>query len=240
VLNSLTGSGVKFIDFMKTRNLQMLPLTIAALAVLALTAGNAMAQNSPTSATTVAPPAAAVQAVPQLSYGVPEVLQLSQAKVSDSVIINYVQNSGNNYGLNAAQIIYLKQQGISSDVINAMINQRSQSAQPAPTSQSYSADANTPQTTTATQPAVTYVQSVPTSSVYVIPDSQTYYYNNWLYYHNPYYGYYPAYYYPYPAVSVSFGWGGGWGGYRGGWHGGGHDGGFHGGGGSHGGGGWHH
>lgn len=218
----------------------MLPLTIAALAVLALTAGNAMAQNSPTSATTVAPPAAAVQAVPQLSYGVPEVLQLSQAKVSDSVIINYVQNSGNNYGLNAAQIIYLKQQGISSDVINAMINQRSQSAQPAPTSQSYSADANTPQTTTATQPAVTYVQSVPTSSVYVIPDSQTYYYNNWLYYHNPYYGYYPAYYYPYPAVSVSFGWGGGWGGYRGGWHGGGHDGGFHGGGGSHGGGGWHH
>jgi len=137
------------------------------------------------------------------------------------------RNSGNNYGLNAAQIIYLKQQGISSDVINAMINQRSQSAQPASTaaatSQSYNADANTPQTTTPSQPAVTYVQSVPTSSVYVVPDTQTYYYNNWLYYHNPYYGYYPGYYYPYPAVSVSFGWGGGW-------HGGGHDGGVHGGG----------
>ncbi len=227
---------------MKTRNLQTLPLTVVALAVLALTAGNAVAQNAPTSTTTAAPPAAAVQAVPQLSYGVPEVLQLSQAKVSDSVIISYVQNSGNNYGLNAAQIIYLKQQGISSDVINAMINQRSQSAQPASTaaatSQSYNADANTPQTTTSSQPAVTYVQSVPTSSVYVVPDTQTYYYNNWLYYHNPYYGYYPGYYYPYPAVSVSFGWGGGWGGYRGGWHGGGHDGGFHGGGPR--GGGWHH
>ena len=236
---------------MKTRTFQKPPLTIIALTVLALVAGNAVAQNSPTSTATTVPPPAATPAVPQLSYGVPEVLQLSQAKVGDSVIINYVRNSGNNYGLDAAQIIYLKQQGVSSDVINVMLDQRSQSAQTASTataatSQS-SADANNAQTSTATAPpTVTYVQTVPTSSVYVVPDTQTYQYNNWLYSHSPYYGnyYYPAYnYYWYPPVTVSFGWGGGWGGYRGGWHGGGHDGGFHGGGphggGSHGGGGRH-
>jgi len=224
---------------MKTRNFQKLPLTIVTLAALTLAASNAVAQNSPTSTTTQ--PAAASQAAPQLSYGVPEVLQLSQAKVGDSTIITYIQNSGNNYGLNAAQIIYLRQQGVSDTVINAMLNQRSQTAQtPATTSQPVDASADNAQASTATtQPTVTYVQTVPSSTVYVIPDTQTYYYNNWLYYHSPYYGYYPTYYYPYPAVSVSFGWGGGWGGYRGGYHSGWHSsGGYHGS--YHGGGGWHH
>jgi len=215
---------------MKTRNFQKLRLTLVALTMLALAAGNVRAQNSTTSTTTstAATPAAA-KAAPQLSYGVPEVLQLSQAKVGDSTIITYIQNSGNNYGLNAAQIIYLRQQGVSDAVINAMLNQRTQTAQTtSTTATSQSADSsayNTQIPTPTPAPTVTYVQTVPASTVYVIPDTQTYDYNTWLYYHSPYYGYYPAYYWPYPAVSVSFGWGGGWGGYRGGWHGGG---------------GWHH
>jgi hypothetical protein len=224
---------------MKTRTFQKPPLTIVALALLALMTGNAVAQNSPTSTTTAVPPAAASPAAPQLSYGVPQVLQLSQAKVGDSTIITYIRNSGNNYGLDAAQIIYLKQQGVSSDVINAMLTQRSQSVQTtstaAATPPSYSADASNPQTSSATTPAATYVQTAPSSTVYVIPDTQTYQYNDWVYYRSPYYGYdyYPAYNYWYPPVSISFGWGGGWGGRWGGWHGGGHDGGFHGGGGHH-------
>ena len=121
-------------DFMKTRTFQILPLTIVVLAALALAAGNAVAQDSTTTTTaaTTAQPAAVSQAAPQLSYGVPEVLQLSQAKVGDSTIITYVRNSGNNYGLNAAQIIYLRQQGVSDAVINTMLNQRSQSAKPRP------------------------------------------------------------------------------------------------------------
>ena len=216
---------------MKTRIFQKPRLTVVALTVLALVAGNALAQNSTTSTTTQ--PVAASQATPQLSYGVPEVLQLSQAKVGDSTIIAYIRNSGNNYGLDAAQIIYLRQQGVSDAVINAMLNQRTQAAQTtstATTSQSVDSSAYNTQVPTPTPaPTVTYVQTVPSSSVYVIPDTQTYYYDNWFYSQGPYYGYYPAYYWPYPAVSVSFGWGGGWGGYRGGWHGG-----------WHGGGGWHH
>ena len=116
---------------MKTRNFQKPRLTIITLAALGLMAGSATAQNS--TANTAAQPAAATQAaVPQLSYGVPEILQLSQAKIGDSTIIAYVQNSGNNYGLNAAQIIYLRQQGVSDAVVNAMLKQRSQSAPTAP------------------------------------------------------------------------------------------------------------
>lgn len=239
---------------MKTRNFPALQLTIIALTVLALAAGNSLAQDSAVPATTTTvQPAAASQTAPQLSYGVPEVLQLSQAKVGDSVIVNYIQNSGNNYGLNAAQIIYLRQQGVSDTVINTMLNQprtlSGQSAQVASTATTSSSDnsgAYSTQPSSATaQPTVT-VETVPTSTVYVVPDTQTYYYNNWLYSRSPYYyfGNYPSYGYcwPYPAVSVSFGWGGYWGGDRGGWH---VDrdhfrGGWRGGGGWHRSGGWHH
>ena len=35
----------------------------------------------------------------------------------------YIKNSGNSYGLNADQIIYLRQQGVSDAVITAMLNQ---------------------------------------------------------------------------------------------------------------------
>ncbi len=226
---------------MKTRTLQSLVLTITAVAAVSLLAGNAVAQDSSTATTTsqaapaAAQPAAASQAAPQLSYGVVQILQLSQAKVGDSTIIAYIRNSGNNYGLDTAQIIYLKQQGVSSDVVDTMLNQRTQTAQSTAqtaTSQTASQDTYSAQTATATvQPTVSYVQTAPPQTVYVIPDTQTYdYYANNPYYY-PYYGYYG---WPYPPVSFSFGWGGYYGGgYRGG-------GGWHGGGGFHGGGGHHH
>ncbi|HVU07074.1 MAG TPA: hypothetical protein VHG89_00865 [Verrucomicrobiae bacterium] len=196
-------------------------LAAVILTGVALSASTVLAQetNVPAAQAT----ATTTVTAPQLSYGVPQILQLSQAKVSDSTIITYIQNSGNSYGLDANQIIYLRQQGVSDAVLNTMLSQRGPQAQPtvssapAPQSQvSSDVAAQTPNAVVA--PAVTYVQTVPTSSVYIIPDTQTYnYYAN---YYRPYY-YYP--YYPYPAVNFSFGWGGGWrggyGGYhRGGWH----------------------
>ena len=60
---------------------------------------------------------------PPLSYGVPHILQLSQAGVANDIITAYIPNSGNSYGLDANQIIYLKQQGISDNVLTAMLNQ---------------------------------------------------------------------------------------------------------------------
>jgi hypothetical protein len=151
-----------------------------------------------------------------------------QANVGNDTIIAYIKNSGTSYGLNADQIIYLKQQGVADGVITAMLNQPKPGVAaytpPVPSPPPTAAPAVAAVPTPTPAPTVTYVQAAPPTTYYY---SQPYYY--------PYY--YPSYA-VYPAVSLSFGWGGGWGGYYhggygGGWHGGGY-------GGWHGGGGWHH
>lgn len=201
---------------MKTRNFQK-PL-LAAIAGLALLAGNILAQDSTAANSTPA----AVQSAPQLSYGVPQVLQLSQAKVSDGTIVAYIRNSGTIYALDANQIVYLKQQGVSDTVLNTMLNQRQNVVNNAAQTAPQPASAQAPNAVV--QPTVTY-STVPSSSVYVIPDTQTYRYD--AYYYQPdYYPNYGYYGWSYPAVSLSFGFGGG---YHGGYHGGGFHGGSHGG-----------
>jgi hypothetical protein len=204
---------------MKTQNFKKSFLAVAAVTGLALSAMTVSAQDSSNAtANQTAPQAAPIQ----LSYGVSQIVQLAQAKVSDSTILTFVQNSGNSYGLDANQIIYLRQNGVSDAVVSAMLNQPKNVA----ANQTASQTANTQNATAVAPPVTTYVQSAPASSVYVVPDTQTYYYDS---YYQPYY--YPNYYYPYygwgyPAVSLSFGFGGRWGG---GFHGGGfHGGGFHG------------
>ena len=234
---------------MKTNNLKNLAACVAA-ASLTLTPFPGLAQDSSTNtrpavttaqadSATIAP--AAPAAAPQLAYGVGQILQLSQAKVGDDTIVAYIRNSGNSYGLNADQIIYLRQQGLSSAVLNAMLSH------PAPGVLNSAPAVPLPSTPA---PAVSYPQPVASSStvgpsVSAIDPSAAaaaataYYYQPYYYSSYPYYTYpcyYPAYGF-YPGVSVSFGWGGrwgGWGGYHGGWGGyhGGWGGGFHGG--------WHH
>jgi len=204
-------------------------MAIAALGGMTLSAPMVLAQDaSALAATNTSAPASVptASATPPLGYGVSQILQLSQAKVSDDTIIAFVKNSGNSYGLSADQIIYLQKQGLSSAVITAMLNQPRPGAlastpapamtatdvpapaSPAPAAPDYTQSA----TSTATvAPAVTYVETQPAT---------TYYYPYYYSYGYPYY--YPAYGY-YPGVSVSLGWGrggGGWhgGGFRGGWH----------------------
>ena len=205
---------------MKTRTSPGLFLTVTITAMLVLAARNVPAQDSTTTS-------AAQTAPVQLSYGVSQIIQLSKAKVSNDTIVNYIRNSGSSYGLEASQIVYLKQQGVSDNVINTMLNQPRQVAPAAP-QPAYSTASST--ATVVAPPAVTYVQTapayVPSSTVYVIPDTQTYNYD--AYYYQPYYyPYYGGWYYP--PVSFSFGFGGGyrggWGGYHGGW--GGYHGGWH-------------
>ncbi len=189
---------------------------LAAMAVggLAWLASTTLAQDS--SAANTVQPAAVNAPVPQLAYGVSQIQQLAQAKVGDDTIIAYIKNAGNSYGLNADQIIYLRQQGISDAVITTMLNQpRPGVAAATPTTPAPQPVASTAyggQVSTATvAPTVTYVQTVPAT---------TYYYSQ------PYY--YPAYAW-YPPVTFSFGWYGGWhgGGWHGGWQGGGWHGGWH-------------
>ncbi|HEX5397801.1 MAG TPA: hypothetical protein VFY06_01995 [Verrucomicrobiae bacterium] len=235
---------------MKTRNISKPLLATAVFTILMFAAGNMAAQEPTASSEPVvaiqpastSQPAAAVQPAPQLSYGVPQVLQLVEAKVSDNIIVTYIQNSGTIYSLSPGEIVYLKQQGASDAVLNAMMNQRnrvlgSTETAAAPANSSASASpASTGNQAAAPAPPVAYVPAQ-SSTVYVIPDTQTYRYNAWYYGATPYY-YYPYPYYNWPAVSLSFGWGSynySGGGYHGGYYGGS----WHGGGGYHGGGGWH-
>ena len=204
---------------MKKRTASSLFLALAITAVLALAARNVTAQDSATSAAQTAPV--------QLSYGVSQIIQLSQAKVSEDTIVNYIRNSGSSYGMDAGQIVYLKQQGVSDTVINTMLSQ----PRPAPTAPQpdNSTVSPAPVATVVASAAATYVPAQ-SSTVYVIPDTQTY--NYYAYGYRPYY--YGGYYSCYPSVSFGFGFGGG---YRGGYYHGGYRGGYRGG--YHGGGGWH-
>lgn len=207
---------------MKIRTASRLFLALSITAVLALAARNVAAQASTASAAPTAPV--------QLSYGVSQIIQLSQANVSEGTIINYIQNSGSSYGLDADQIVYLKQQGVSDTVLNTMLNQ----PRPAAPAANYSAASSAP-TAIVVAPPTTYALA-PASTVYVIPDTQTYNYYGYGYrpYGSRYYctGYSPVYYnscYSGLSFSVGFGsshhggayhvaWGGG---SRGGYHGGG-------------------
>jgi len=191
---------------------------------------------------------------PQMSDAVTQVLELEQAKIADATIIAYVKSSGTSYNLNAAQIIFLQQQGLSDAVITAMLTQPRMGISVAPLQPTTATPAPAPQPMAAAsatsypgatdpsviaQPQTTYVQTAPAPYSY-------------SYYPYPYsysYSYYPYYaWYGWPRVGWPFGWawyGGGWhwgwgwhggsvawhgtwgGGFHGGWGGGGHGGGWH-------------
>jgi hypothetical protein len=151
-----------------------------------------------------------------IPYGVEDVLRLARAKVAEETIVSFIQNSGTVYNLQANDIVYLRNEGVSDRVISAMLEQKrkfiEQSEQNAGAPVSSSPPAQQP---AATQPAPVYVQppvQTAPSSVYVIPypAAPSAYYG--------YYGYYRPYpyYYPYyggywgPSISLGFGFGGGY------------------------------
>lgn len=210
---------------------------MAAIAAVALSAMTVAAQDSATASST-AVSATASPTTPSLSFGVPDVLKLSDAKVSEDTIVSFVQNSSRNYGaLSAAEIVYLHDQGVSERVVSAMLEKRKQWSEAGATAPAQTAAvASAPQYQQAPAPApATHVQPAPPSTVYVVPSTPT----SVDYGYYPYYGDYGC---GFPGLSFSFGY---YGGYRGGYyhgsgyHGGGHHsgGGYHGSGGSHGGGG---
>ena len=216
---------------MKTLSpLAPLSSVIVALACLPLTVARAADTNSaPADATpaqstaAAAAQAPAVVAPPKLPYGVEDVLKLSRAQVGDEIILNYIRNSGTIYALGPQEIVYLRDQGVSDRVVNAMIDQRrlvAQATQPAP---QQPAIANAPLVPDASlapaAPVYGDAQAAPaTSTVYVVPPPS---YSYPYYYPDPYYyGYYGPYwggYYGGPVVSFGFRFGG-HGGFGHGWH----------------------
>ena len=219
-------------------------MTVAVMVLCSQVAPVLRAQdsNSTPASAEVAIPASASETRPvQLSSGVPEILKLGRAHVGDEVIIAFIMNSGRIYHLSASEILYLREQGVSDQVLTAMLsagqNVAATSAQAAPQPVAQPALQPAPTGPTAVwansspQPAPAATQFAP---AYVEAAAPVYAQPSPVYaYPAPYYGYYDSwpYYWGYPSVSFGFAFGRG---YYGGYHGGGyHGGGYHGGGGGH-------
>ena len=219
-------------------------MALAVIVLCSQTAPVLLAQNSspaPASAEAAAPASVSETRTVQLSSGVPEILKLGRAHVGDEVIIAFIMNSGRIYHLSASEILYLREQGVSDQVLTAMLsagqNVAATSAQAAPQPVAQPALQPAPTGPTAVwansspQPAPAATQFAP---AYVEAAAPVYAQPSPVYaYPAPYYGYYDSwpYYWGYPSVSFGFGFGRG---YYGGYHGGGyHGGGYHGGGGGH-------
>jgi hypothetical protein len=218
---------------MKIQGFPKTGLTLAAATIVAFSTANIFAQETnafgpyemsagvPPETPTTAPALSAMPTTP-LSSADAQILQLAQAKISDGTIITFIQNSGTVFGLDASQIVYLKQQGVSEGVINAMLNQRSAMAA-AQQQQQQQQQQQTPPTPDQSAAAQQYAVAQPStpapSTVYIVPDSSASYYNSWA---APYWNSYPGYV---GAWGWPVGWG--WGGWGWGWRGGGFHGGFH-------------
>jgi hypothetical protein len=59
-----------------------------------------------------------------LSYAVEDIIKLSHAGISETVIINFIETSGTLYDLKPRDLIHLRDEGVTDLVINAMIDQR--------------------------------------------------------------------------------------------------------------------
>jgi hypothetical protein len=107
---------------MKTRTSRtglFLGIGAASLMAFAATAQTTAPSETPT------PSASATEAAPaKLPYGVDDVLKLSRAQVSEDITLNYIKNSGTIYSLTPKEIVYLKNEGVSDKVVNAMMDQR--------------------------------------------------------------------------------------------------------------------
>jgi hypothetical protein len=68
-----------------------------------------------------APAYGAVAAAPSLPAGVSEVMKLFRAGLSAGLIVNYINNSALSFYLSADTVIYLQQQGVSEQVVQAML-----------------------------------------------------------------------------------------------------------------------
>jgi hypothetical protein len=223
---------------------------------LAGATSSSQAQSSPAPAAKPAPiiitnaPVGGKGAKPYLSAGVPEILRMHEAGVDKSVLLAFVQSSSVAYHPSAREVIYLRDEGLSPEIISAMLKRggelRDRAAdlqreelrtrqveQPAP-----AAPAPAPAEPAQPQPSTTVVPQT-TQVVYDSTPVYTYPARNYISF--PYYGYgyvRPSWYgYSYANCGSyygpSFGFGYrsacyprlgfsvGFGGYRGGWHGGG-------------------
>lgn len=128
---------------MKTRSWNK--LAVAGLAAFGLSLALVVdSLRAETAATNIAPSRTVAPAQINLPPVPAEVLRMSQAGMSDDVIVAYIQKSDNPYSLDADQIIYLHDLGLSSAVLDALVNHVEATANnsPPPTSNETTDQAN--------------------------------------------------------------------------------------------------
>jgi hypothetical protein len=111
-----TGS-FKRIQHMNTTKLSYSKTTVA-FAVVCITIAVAFWNARSAFGSDAAPPA-------NLSPALQEVVKLAQAHLGDDVITAYIRNSGASYALSADDIVYLKGQGVSQNVISVLLQRGS-------------------------------------------------------------------------------------------------------------------
>ena len=147
----------------------------------------------------------------QLAPALEEVVKLTKAGVSDVVTLAYVKNSGMTYSLDAQDVLRLQEQGVSPQVVTAMLQQGGETRRATEAVNQALAVANatkTQPTTTTTTPTV--VETAPASSVSVtyFGSRPVSYYPSYAHYGPGVGYYYPAYYpryYGYGGPRVAFG-----------------------------------
>lgn len=185
---------------MKSPILKTSLITSLAISVSILQGMSQDAQTTEGSTVTTRPASGPVK----MPYGVEDVLKLSRAQVSEDVILTYIQNTGTIYNLGPKDIVYLKEQGVSDRIVNAMIDQKriasemaaqAQQQQAIAQQQAAAAADNAPITT----PAYSESEPAPASTLYVIPYPTPAY---------PRYSFYAgSYCYPYPYSYYGYGYG---------------------------------
>jgi hypothetical protein len=203
---------------MKTRIWQMIRPMATAGVLLSMTVGAAAQTTSTDAATETA--GSSVSAAPALAPGVEDVVKLAQAQVGDRLILSYVESSPTVYSLDANQVVYLRNAGVSEAVVTAMLDKGKKYSDQAAANTAANTVAQSPATYAApaqvaypivadAQPAQVEAQPVyveppaPSVSVYVIPYSATTYD----------YGYYPYGYYGGGVIYSYYGGHYGYGGY---------------------------
>jgi hypothetical protein len=102
---------------MKLHTTKSLSFVVIALAAFPLASGYSQVSSAP--ATAAATPAPLPT---DLSPTAAEVVKLAQSGVGDDVVLAYIKNSQAPYNLSANNILYLKNAGLSSPVLAAMLN----------------------------------------------------------------------------------------------------------------------
>src|ERR1039457_1249732 len=108
---------------MKSR-MSFRPMTALVVMLCSQTAPVLLAQSSspaPASAEAAAPAFTSETHPVLLSPGVPDILKLESARVSDEAITAFITNSGRIYHLSVSEILYLREQGVSAHVMSAML-----------------------------------------------------------------------------------------------------------------------